>query len=234
MRNGKEEITNLLGTAISFATPKPERLLQRVIEIATNPGDLVVDCFLGSGTTAAVAHKLGRRWIGVERELATIEDFAEPRLVKVVSGEDQHGISPAVGWSGGLGFRVLEVAPSMYEDADGRVVLSEWATNGKLTEVVAAQYEYPFEQYGPFASRKGRSRLAVIDGLVDTNVVNLLVPYLADDETLLVCGTAIDDGVHALLQDRRPGSIAERIPDAILARYQRTYRRTRRWERTNG
>lgn len=101
-----------------FSTSKPERLLQRIIEIATMPGDVVLDCFTGSGTTAAVAHKLYRRWVAVEREADTVETFTGPRLSRVVAAEDPGGITVAVVWPGGGGFRVLEVAPSMFE-ADG-------------------------------------------------------------------------------------------------------------------
>ena len=86
-----------------FSTPKPERLIQRILNIATNENDLILDSFLGSGTTAAVAHKMRRRWIGIE-----MGDHAAthclPRLQKVIDGE-QGGISKAVGWQGGGGFR---------------------------------------------------------------------------------------------------------------------------------
>jgi len=101
-----------------FDTPKPERLLERVLLIATNPDDLVLDSFLGSGTTAAVAHKMGRRWIGIE-----MGDHAEthclPRLTKVVDGE-QGGISEAVDWHGGGGFRFMRLGEPVF-DTDGRI-----------------------------------------------------------------------------------------------------------------
>ncbi len=94
-----------------FATPKPERLLQRILHIATNPQDLVLDSFLGSGTTAAVAHKMNRRWIGIE-----MGDHAHthclPRLTKVIAGE-QGGISAAVGWTGGGGFQFMRLGPAI-------------------------------------------------------------------------------------------------------------------------
>ncbi|AVP56357.1 site-specific DNA-methyltransferase [Pulveribacter suum] len=99
-----------------FSTPKPERLLQRILHIATNPGDLVLDSFLGSGTTAAVAHKMGRRWIGIEmgEHAAT---HCLPRLDKVITGE-QGGISQAVGWQGGGGFRFARLGAPIF-DTDG-------------------------------------------------------------------------------------------------------------------
>ncbi|MDT0181453.1 site-specific DNA-methyltransferase [Microbacterium sp. ARD31] len=94
-----------------FDTPKPESLLERIIHIATNPGDLVVDIFAGSGTTAAAAHKMRRRWITVERNAQTVADFTLPRLNSVVRGDDQGGISTAVSWTGGGAFNVLGVEP---------------------------------------------------------------------------------------------------------------------------
>ena len=90
-RQGRDE--QLVPWTSVFATPKPERLIQRILQIGTNQGDIVLDCFLGSGTTAAVAQKMGRRWVGIEREPATIETYALPRLQKVVTGEDLGGIT---------------------------------------------------------------------------------------------------------------------------------------------
>jgi len=90
-----------------FATPKPEQLLKRVIELTTQPGDLVLDCFAGSGTTPAVAHKLGRRWVAVEVEADTVQNFIKPRLERVVNGMDPTGISHEVSWAGGGGFTHL-------------------------------------------------------------------------------------------------------------------------------
>ncbi len=101
-----------------FTTPKPERLLQRIIHIASNDGDIVLDSFLGSGTTAAVAHKMGRQYIGIE-----MGDHAEthcaPRLKKVIEGE-QGGISEAVGWKGGGGFRFYRLGAEVF-DTDGNI-----------------------------------------------------------------------------------------------------------------
>ena len=101
-----------------FETPKPERLVERILHIATNPGDLVLDSFLGSGTTAAVAHKMGRRWIGIEMGDHAVTHCA-PRLRQVIEGE-QGGISKAVGWQGGGGFRFHRLGPPAF-DADGRL-----------------------------------------------------------------------------------------------------------------
>lgn len=92
-----KEIRALFPGTTAFATPKPERLLERIIHIATNPGDIVVDVFAGSGTTAAVAHKMGRRWVTCELNEDTFNRFTRPRLEKVVRGEDLGGITVTKG-----------------------------------------------------------------------------------------------------------------------------------------
>jgi adenine-specific DNA-methyltransferase len=101
-----------------FSTPKPERLIKRIIDIATNPGDLVLDSFLGSGTTAAVTHKMGRRYIGIEMGDHAVTHCV-PRLKKVIEGE-QGGISEAVGWKGGGGFRFYQLGSAVF-DGEGRI-----------------------------------------------------------------------------------------------------------------
>ncbi|WP_124060519.1 site-specific DNA-methyltransferase [Gordonibacter sp. Marseille-P4307] len=93
----KNEIKKLFPGDVPFDTPKPERLLERIIHIATDPGDIVLDCFAGSGTTAAVAQKMGRRWVTCELLDSTFHNFTLPRLVKVVNGEDQGGITRTAG-----------------------------------------------------------------------------------------------------------------------------------------
>jgi adenine-specific DNA-methyltransferase len=100
------ELRRLFPGARPFSTPKPERLMARIIEIASDPGDLVVDPFLGSGTTAAVAHKAERRWIGIEASAKTIEQFAEPRLRAVLEARDPGGVTEALEWAGGGGFLI--------------------------------------------------------------------------------------------------------------------------------
>lgn len=94
-----------------FGTPKPESLLERVIHIATNPGELVVDIFGGSGTTAAVAHKMRRRWVVAERNAQTVLDFLLPRLQHVVNGTDAGGVTETTCWVGGGSFEVVHVSP---------------------------------------------------------------------------------------------------------------------------
>ncbi len=123
-QDAKKEIVNLFGNDV-FGTPKPERLIQRILHLATNSKDLVLDSFAGSGTTGAVAHKMGRRWIMVE-----LGDHCHthiiPRLQKVIDGEDKGGISEAVSWQGGGGFRYYTLAPSLLQqDAYGQWVINK-------------------------------------------------------------------------------------------------------------
>ncbi len=117
-RTSKAEVKAFFDDAGAFTTPKPEALIKRVLELATNEGALVLDSFLGSGTTAAVAHKMGRRWIGIEmgEHAAT---HCLPRLQKVLDGE-QGGISKAVNWTGGGAFRFLRLGEAVFDDR-GRI-----------------------------------------------------------------------------------------------------------------
>lgn len=114
----KKEVNLLFGSSNGFDTPKPERLIKRVLSIATDENDLVMDSFLGSGTTAAVAHKMGRRWIGIEFGDHAVT-HCQPRLQKVVEGE-QGGISAEVGWNGGGGFHFYRLGPAVFDD-QGRI-----------------------------------------------------------------------------------------------------------------
>lgn len=110
----RDHLRKLLPNIEPFATPKPEQLLHLVLQINTNPADLVLDSFLGSGTTAAVAHKMGRRWIGIEMG-EHARTHCRPRLEKVVDGE-QGGISKAVDWRGGGGFRFYKLGMPVFDE----------------------------------------------------------------------------------------------------------------------
>ena len=211
-REAKAHIKQLFGRNNTFATPKPERLLQRIIFLSSDKGDLVLDCFLGSGTTSAVAHKMGRTWVGVELSEVNVDTFIRPRLEKVVAGEDQGGITEVNEWKGGGGFVVAKVAPSMFEELDGTIVLAEWATGGELAKAVCAQVRYAYELDLPFAGHKGRSRLAVIDGMLTTGVVDFLVGHLEDNETLLAYAQALEPGIEEYIRAARSGSRARKVP----------------------
>lgn len=148
----KEQIA--LETGRPFATPKPEKLLEQIIRIATRPDEIVLDSFLGSGTTAAVAQKLGRRYIGVEEGEHAVTHCA-PRLQKVIEGE-RGGISESLSWQGGGGFRFFRLGP---------VVLN---SVGRISEPVRFQHlaaHVWFCETGQPFDRNGRSpRLGVFEG----------------------------------------------------------------------
>ncbi|MCX6069131.1 MAG: site-specific DNA-methyltransferase [Chloroflexi bacterium] len=113
-QEAKKEINVLFGADSAFDTPKPERLLSRIIHISSSPGDLVLDSFLGSGTTAAVAHKMGRRYIGIEMGNHAVTHCV-PRLQKVIEGE-QGGISQEANWLGGGGFRFYRLGETVFDE----------------------------------------------------------------------------------------------------------------------
>ena len=140
-----------------FATPKPERLLERILQIATNSGDLVLDSFAGSGTTGAVAHKLERRWIMVELGDHCTTHIL-PRLKKVVDGSDQGGISKAVEWKGGGGFRYFELAPSLLEkDKWDREVISSKYDSAMLAQAICKLEGFTYEPSDSVYWQQGHS-----------------------------------------------------------------------------
>ncbi len=219
-RQSKAEIKKLFPGVEPFATPKPERLMERIIHIATDPGDIVLDCFAGSGTTAAVAHKMDRRWITSEREADTIERFTRPRLAKVIAGEDPGGITEAAEWKGGGGFRHMRIGPSMFDlDAEsGDVFLAEWATNGAFSEAVAAQLGFERTDEPPFCGRKGRTRLAVLDGVVGAAEMEFLVAALDERQRVMVVGQAFTEDAESTLRSLSPGSRVRHAPHDLLRR----------------
>ncbi|OQY98242.1 MAG: site-specific DNA-methyltransferase [Planctomycetes bacterium UTPLA1] len=135
-QDAKAESIGIFGRDNSFATPKPEALLQRIVEISTSPGEWVLDSFAGSGTTGAVAHKMGRRWIMVELG-EHCHTHILPRLKKVVDGDDKGGVTEPTGWKGGGGFRYYRLAPSLLEkDRWGNWVISKEFNAAMLAEAL--------------------------------------------------------------------------------------------------
>lgn len=132
-----------------FDTPKPELLLERIIHIASNPGELVVDIFGGSGTTAAVAHKMHRRWVVAERSTQTVVDFMLPRMLQVTNGTDPGGITEATSWTGGGNFGVIHVSPRI-GTLPSRCQSS--AIKRQLTRLVRAQLQSPTAKTRPVAA----------------------------------------------------------------------------------
>lgn len=215
-RSSKNEMRKLFSERESFATPKPERLLERVIHIGSNPGDLVLDCFAGSGTTAAVAHKTGRRWVTVELSSLTVDAFTAPRLRQVVAGADAGGITESVGWAGGGGFRQLAVAESVYDTVNGRSFLQDGIGPDRFALYIAAQLGFKLESRGTLSGVRGRMRLAVVDGMLDEQVARSALLDLKDDEMLTIVGRSMLPGMSALLRELRPGSRALKAPDEFF------------------
>ncbi len=150
-QEAKKEVNVLFGADNPFDTPKPERLIQRILTLATNPGDLVLDSFLGSGTTTAVAHKMGRRWIGIEMG-EHAKTHCVVRMKKVVDGE-QGGISKAVKWQGGGGFRYYEL---------GEAILNEdGSLTGDIPFDVMAAHVWFSETKTPYMGGKKSTVLGV-------------------------------------------------------------------------
>lgn len=196
-QEAKKEV-KLLIPEDPFATPKPERLIQKILNIASQDGDIVLDSFLGSGTTVAVAHKMGRRWIGIE-----LGDHAythcKVRLDKVIDGE-QGGISKAVNWQGGGGYKFYELAPSLL------------VSNPVLPSVKQINPEYTFEQlceaickiegfkYKPDGQMHGYSSekrfIHITKKFVNGEYVNSLLATLGDGESVLIYGTKIQSGMN--------------------------------------
>lgn len=150
----KKECNGLFGADVSFGTPKPERLIQRILHIATNSGDLVLDSFLGSGTTAAVAHKMNRRYVGIEMG-EHARTHCIPRLQKVIHGE-QGGISEDVGWKGGGGGRFCTLGEPVFD--------SYGCINPDVRFTTLAAYIWHFETGEPGQQTFDKPLLGVENG----------------------------------------------------------------------
>ena len=198
-----------------FTTPKPERLIQRILVLATNPGDLVLDSFLGSGTTAAVAHKMGRCWIGIELG-EHCHTHCIPRLKKVIDGEDPGGITKAVNWKGGGGFRYYRLGPSLIvEDEWGNPVINSDFNPAMLAEAVCKLegFEYaPSEDvYWIHGKSTETDFLYVTTQFMSRDMLVRLSDEVGPERSLLICCSAFrcDPG-------RFPNLTIKKIPKAVL------------------
>jgi len=216
-QEAKQE-TKTLNSADVFATPKPERLVQRILTLATNPGDLVLDSFLGSGTTAAVAHKMGRRWIGIELGQHAYTHCYE-RLRKVVRGEDAGGITEAVGWTGGGGFRFYTLAPSLLrKDEYGQWVIDERYNAAMLAAAMAKHEGFRYEPHESVYWKQGRSTekdfIYTTTQYVTVEVLERLRGEMKDDESLLICCRSYD----SVCKGKHPNITIKKIPVMLLGR----------------
>lgn len=196
---------------------KPEALLEMILRYFSNPGDLVLDSFLGSGTTAAVAHKMGRRWIGIELGNHCYTHCL-PRLKAVVDGE-QGGISKAVGWQGGGGFKFYELAPTLIvKDKHGQPVISDKYSPEMLVAAVAKLNGFIYAPDAEVFWKQGRSQdssfIYVTTQYLTAAALDDIARDLADYERLLICAPAFDIG----LGKRYENIDVRKIPQSVLAK----------------
>ncbi len=214
----KNEIRSLTGESEElFITPKPERLLKRALEVATNPNDLVLDSFAGSGTTGAVAHKMGRRWIMVELG-EHCHTHIIPRLKKVIDGEDQGGITKAVGWKGGGGFRYYRLAPSLLEkDKWGNWIVSKQFNPTMLAEAACKLEGFVYAPSDTIYWQHGHSTerdfIYVTTQNLSPDQLQQITDEVGPERTLLVLCAAFRGRA-----DRYPNLTVKKTPKAVLAR----------------
>ncbi len=213
----KKEVLSLFSKDKLFETPKPERLIHRILAIATNPGDLVLDSFAGSGTTGAVAHKMGRRWIMVELG-EHCHTHIIPRLKKVIDGEDKGGITEAVGWKGGGGFRYYRLAPSLLEqDKWGNWIVNKAYNPAMLAEAVCKLEGFTYAPSDTVYWQHGHSTERDFIYVTTQNLSHDQLQALSDEvgehRSLLVLCSAFRGK-----PDRFPNLTIKKIPKAVMAR----------------
>ncbi|MGA9379892.1 MAG: site-specific DNA-methyltransferase [Phormidium sp.] len=196
---------------------KPEALIKRVLELATQPGDLVLDSFAGSGTTGAVAHKMGRRWIMIELG-EHCHTHIIPRLKKVIDGEDQGGISKAVNWKGGGGFRYYQLAPSLLEkDKWGNWIINKTYNAEMLAEALCKIEGFTYSPSDTFYWQHGYSTERDFIYVTTQNLSHEQLSQLSDEvgqeRSLLVLCTAFRGKT-----DIFPNLTVKKIPKQILSR----------------
>lgn len=196
---------------------KPEALIKRCIELSTSPGEIVLDSFLGSGTTAAVAHKIGRRWIGVE-----LGDHADshclPRLKKVIDGDDQDGVSKAVDWIGGGGFRYFRVAPSLLErDRYGNWIISKDYKPEMLAEAMCKHMGFTYapsqnpDEYWNHGYSTETDFIFVTTQNLTYQALAKIAEDVGPDRSLLICCKAFNAN-----RDAFENLTIKKIPHAVL------------------
>jgi adenine-specific DNA-methyltransferase len=216
-QDAKREILALFPGMEPFATPKPERLLKRVLDIATNPGDLVLDSFAGSGTTGAVAQKMGRRWIMIELG-EHIHSHIIPRLKKVIDGDDLGGVTEAANWKGGGGFRYFKLAPSLLaRDKWDNWVISKEYNAAMLAEAICKLEGFTYAPSETLYWQQGysteRDFLYVTTAHLTSEQLQQLSEEVGRERTLLVLCTAFRGK-----PDRFPNLTVKKIPTQVLSR----------------
>ena len=213
----KKHIMALLRDNEVFDNPKPEKLLSSIIHIASKPGDVVLDSFAGSGTTGAVAHKMGRRWIMIELG-EHIHSHVIPRLRKVIDGDDAGGITKTTKWEGGGGFRYFRLAPSLLkEDKWGNWVISKEYNAAMLTEAVCKLEGFTYAPSDTIYWQQGysteRDFLYVTTAQLTPEQLQQLNDEVGPERSLLVLCTAFRGRA-----DRYPSLTVKKIPKQVLSR----------------
>ncbi len=213
----KKEQHNLFGKENAFDTPKPEKLIERILNIASNKGDIVLDSFLGSGTTAAVAHKMGRKYIGIELGEHAIT-HCYPRLKAVVDGE-QRGISKAVNWQGGGGFKFYELAPPLLtNDAYGNLIISKEYDAQMLAAAMAKQEGFKYQPDENKYWKQGHSTeqdyIFTTTQYLTRPILDAIAEDLLAEESLLICCTQFESGIEKVYQNIN----IRKIPAILLNR----------------
>lgn len=217
-QEAKKEINALFGSDNAFDTPKPERLIERIIHIATNPGDLVLDSFLGSGTTAAVAHKMGRRYVGIEMG-SHAYTHCKVRLDKVIAGEDPGGITKSAKWEKGGGYRFYELAPTLINrDAFGEYVINEEYDADMLAAGVALHEGFTYHPDSNLFWKQSvgneKSYLFVTTRHLNSQYLDAIKSGMEEDEYLIIACCSYDKGI-----DRAYDHITiKKIPQMLLER----------------
>jgi adenine-specific DNA-methyltransferase len=221
-RTSKNEMRLLFPGDSSFDTPKPERLIERTLNIATKPGDLVLDSFAGSGTTGAVAHKMGRRWIMVELG-EHCHTHIVPRLQKVINGQDPGGVTQATAWQGGGGFRYYELAPTLLAtDAWGNLVINPEYDAAMLSAAMCKLEGFAYAPSETLWWQHGRSSesdfIFVTTQTLSAEQLDALADEVGTERSLLVCCGAYRGVTAAQAAQRWQQLTIKKIPKMVKDR----------------
>lgn len=216
-QDAKREIKTFNDSDV-FTTPKPERLIQRILTLASSPGDIVLDSFAGSGTTGAVAHKMGRRWIMVELG-EHCHTHIIPRMKKVIDGEDTGGITNAVDWKGGGGFHYFRLAPSLLEkDRWGNWVISKDYDATMLASAMAKHEGFVYNPDETLYWKQGKSTekdyIFTTTNFITMEYLDSIHEEMQADESLLICCKSFQEAC----EDRYETITIKKIPNMLLGR----------------
>jgi len=211
-QEAKKENIEIFGADSVFDTPKPERLIERILALGSNPGDIVLDSFLGSGTTAAVAHKMGRRWIGIELGEHAYT-HCKVRLDKVIDGE-QGGISKAVDWQGGGGYKFYELAPSLFEKHPVLPVyqINKAYTFDMLCEAICKLEGFTYKPEGEMHGHSSENRfIHITREFLSGDYITKILKEVEDNQSILIYSVKMQSGL------RLPDNVeVKRIPKDLL------------------